>query len=122
MKTKEKDEFVLSNKCLYLSPYSSATVLFEDELIKNNIKFAKYDSIRARDTVVYSFLKKDLEAATEIYDKIQQEEFRRKDLKKSKKKEKRKARRRTPEYRKKAIAVWIVVSEATFGRARKNAV
>jgi hypothetical protein len=102
----------VSNYCFYLSPNSFSTVLFEKELKKNNIEFIKDDLGILQPYIVFSVLNKDLETATKILDKIQQDEYKLFDLLKQKRKTKRKAERRTyknARFMKKLIITGVVL-------------
>ncbi|MDR2840745.1 MAG: hypothetical protein LBV75_05720 [Paludibacter sp.] len=99
MKTTDKNPSYVSNERFYLSPHAYSTILFEQELNKRNIKYSKNDLAILQPYIVFSFLKKDLDIVTNIFDKIQQEEFGVIDyIKKGKKK-----KRKTIEHRQKTI-------------------
>lgn len=101
-----KDMESVSNERFYLDAYS--TMSFEKELLKRSIRFYKDDTYRFAPSVIYSVLEKDLNAVTQIFDNLRQDEYKQQDLIKQKKKEKKKAERKTLEYRQKQISIWIL--------------
>lgn len=107
MKFNKQD--VVSNHRFYMEPHSFGTFSFEKELRRNKIQFYKDDLSVLQPYIVYSVLEKDLDMATQIFDNIQQDEYKQKDLIKQKKKDKKKAERRTLEYRQKQISLWILI-------------
>ena len=102
---KTNNDFRISNRRYYFSPFSIGNLLLERELYLNNIEFTKnYVSTRQL-SVVYTFFEKDIDFVDSVLAKIEKDSIEYEEKHKKIKKQKK----LTSEEKQKKIAVFILI-------------